>query len=114
MVRLADTPIDRADTLVDEFARLTGDPGPLVRACLRRPDGCVPGAPPETIRAATGRTPSARIREARVRAAKRLLASTDLTVRQIAEPAGFAAPAYFCWFFRRETRPEPGRFPANR
>jgi AraC family transcriptional activator of pobA len=110
MARLADTPVDRMDTLADEFARLTGDPALWsVRACADRM-GVSPGHLSETIRAATGRTPSHHIREARVREAKRLLASTDLTVRQIADRAGFADPAYFCRFFRRETGLSPGAF----
>jgi AraC-like DNA-binding protein len=60
--------------------------------------------------AGTGRTPSQLVREARTHEAKRLLAKTDLTVRQVAARTGFADPAYFCRFFRRETGVSPGAF----
>ncbi|OEU97266.1 hypothetical protein AN217_04555 [Streptomyces qinglanensis] len=42
--------------------------------------------------------------------AKRLLAGTAMTVRQVAHEVGFADPAYFCRFFRRETGASPGEF----
>ncbi|WP_405000741.1 helix-turn-helix domain-containing protein [Kitasatospora cathayae] len=42
------------------------------------------------------------IRRQQALEAKRLLAWTDPTVRRVAGEAGFADPAYFCRFFRRE------------
>ncbi|WJV44318.1 helix-turn-helix transcriptional regulator [Streptomyces flavofungini] len=64
----------------------------------------------EAVKAAMGRTPGELLRQARVHEAKRLLACTDLTVRQVANRVGFADPAYFCRFFRRETGATPGDF----
>ncbi len=64
----------------------------------------------EAVKAATGRTPGQLVREARTHEAKRLLAHTGLTVRQVAARVGMADPAYFCRFFRRETGLSPGAF----
>ncbi|MFD9858417.1 helix-turn-helix transcriptional regulator [Streptomyces alboflavus] len=64
----------------------------------------------EAVKAAMGRTPGELLRQARVHEAKRLLACTDLTVRQVADRVGFGDPAYFCRFFRRETGATPGDF----
>ncbi|MGM1057741.1 helix-turn-helix domain-containing protein [Saccharothrix sp. Mg75] len=95
-----------------EFARLLGrvERGTWsVRAYAER-IGVTPGHLTEAVKAATGRTPSQLVREARVREAKRLLARTDLSVRQVAGRVGFGDPAYFCRFFRRETGTSPGGF----
>ncbi|SES26941.1 AraC-type DNA-binding protein [Streptomyces qinglanensis] len=62
------------------------------------------------VRTGTGRTPGELIRHAHVLEAKRLLAGTAMTVRQVAHEVGFADPAYFCRFFRRETGASPGEF----
>lgn len=67
----------------------------------------------DAVKRGTGRTPGQLIRGRQVLEAKRLLAGTDLTVRQIASAAGFGDPAYFCRFFRRETGTTPGRFRAG-
>lgn len=64
----------------------------------------------EAVKAAMGRTPGELHRQARVHEAKRLLACTELTVRQVADRVGFNDPAYFCRFFRRETGATPGDF----
>ncbi|WP_217196104.1 helix-turn-helix domain-containing protein [Streptomyces buecherae] len=64
----------------------------------------------EAVKRTTGRTPGQLIREAEIREAKRLLAATGLTVSQVAREVGFADPAYFCRFFRRETGLSPGDF----
>ncbi|EPH45190.1 putative HTH-type transcriptional activator RhaS [Streptomyces aurantiacus JA 4570] len=64
----------------------------------------------EAVKAAMGRTPGELLRQARVHEAKRLLACTELTVRQVADRVGFGDPAYFCRFFRRETGATPGDF----
>ncbi|WP_309051973.1 helix-turn-helix domain-containing protein [Streptomyces sp.] len=98
--------------VAEEFVRLAGraaTEGPTVRECAERL-GVTPGYLAETVRAATGRTPAALLREARTREAQRLLTATELTVRQIAARVGFADPAYFCRFFRRETGLSPGDF----
>ncbi|CAM5423102.1 AraC family transcriptional regulator [Streptomyces tanashiensis] len=98
--------------IAEEFVRLAGRAGadgPSVRECAERL-GVTPGHLTESVRAATGRTPAALLREARTREAQRLLVSTELSIRQIAARVGFADPAYFCRFFRRETGRSPGDF----
>nr|WP_246018668.1 AraC family transcriptional regulator [Saccharothrix australiensis] len=114
--RLPETPAAappaRTGAVAEEFARLAGRPDVdlwSVRAYAER-IGVTPGYLTEAVKAATGRTPSELVREARASEAKRLLARTDLTVRQIAARVGFADPAYFCRFFRRETGVSPGDF----
>ncbi|WP_428986242.1 AraC family transcriptional regulator [Streptomyces pyxinae] len=102
----------RADVVAVEFARLIADADPAlwsVAACAER-IGVSPGHLTEAVKTATGRTPGRLIREARTAEAKRLLARTDLTVRQVAVRVGLADPAYFCRFFRRETGVSPGDF----
>ncbi|MFE6100845.1 AraC family transcriptional regulator [Streptomyces laurentii] len=99
--------------VAEEFARLLAGTGPdvlgSVRECADRL-GVTPGYLTEALRAAVGRTPGSLLREARTREAQRLLARTDLSVRQIAARTGFDDPAYFCRFFRRETGMSPGGF----
>ncbi|MBW4719068.1 helix-turn-helix transcriptional regulator [Saccharothrix obliqua] len=114
--RLPETPSApppaRTGAVAEEFARLAGRPDVdlwSVRAYAER-IGVTPGYLTEAVKAATGRTPSELVRESRAAEAKRLLARTDLTVRQIAGRVGFADPAYFCRFFRRETGVSPGDF----
>ncbi|MEC3980803.1 helix-turn-helix domain-containing protein [Amycolatopsis sp. H20-H5] len=116
--RLAETtvasaaPPARAGAVAVEFARLTGR-GEREWASVHdyaRRIGVTPGYLTEAVKAATGRTPSQLVREARTHEAKRLLARTELTVRQVADRVGFADPAYFCRFFRRETGLSPGDF----
>jgi AraC-like DNA-binding protein len=105
-------PPGRAGAVAAEFARLTGraDLGLwTVRAHADR-IGVTPGHLTEAVKAATGRTAAQVVREARIREAKRFLLRTDLTVRQVASRVGFADPAYFCRFFRRETGLSPGDF----
>ncbi|MEU6625292.1 helix-turn-helix domain-containing protein [Streptomyces litmocidini] len=98
--------------IAEEFVRLAGRAGAdglSVRECAERL-GISPGHLAEAVRAATGRTPAALLREARTREAQRLLVSTGLSIRQVASRVGFADPAYFCRFFRRETGRTPGDF----
>ncbi|MFC6089080.1 AraC family transcriptional regulator [Saccharothrix sp. BKS2] len=102
----------RAGAVAGEFARLAGRAEHAswsVRAYAER-IGVTPGHLTEAVKAATGRTPSELVREARTREAQRLLAKTDLAVRQVAARVGFTDPAYFCRFFRRETGVSPGGF----
>ncbi|MFF0432976.1 AraC family transcriptional regulator [Streptomyces sp. NPDC004327] len=104
--------------VAEEFARLIARTGAdtgadglrlSVRACADRL-GVTPGYLTEAVRAAVGRTPGSLLREARTQEAQRLLARTDLSVRQVAARTGFEDPAYFCRFFRRETGMSPGGF----
>ncbi|WP_410610337.1 AraC family transcriptional regulator [Amycolatopsis sp. lyj-109] len=101
-----------AGAVAAEFVRLAGRPEPglwSVRAHAGRL-GVTPGHLTEAVKAATGRTAAQLLREARIREAQRFLLRTDLTVRQVASRVGFADPAYFCRFFRRETGLSPGDF----
>ncbi|WP_313896022.1 AraC family transcriptional regulator [Streptomyces sp. YIM 98790] len=103
---------DRARALAREFLALLATPGavavPLAghAARLRVSAGYLT----EAVRKATGRPPGRLLREARTLEAKRLLAATDLTVRQVASRVGYPDPAYFSRFFRRETGMSPGDF----
>ncbi|GLZ43073.1 AraC family transcriptional regulator [Actinokineospora sp. NBRC 105648] len=102
----------RAGSVAEEFARLITrvDLGLWSVAAYADHIGVTPGYLTEAVKAATGRTPSELVREARAHEAKRLLAKTDLTVRQVAGRVGFADAAYFCRFFRREAGASPGDF----
>ncbi|HVK24408.1 MAG TPA: AraC family transcriptional regulator [Actinokineospora sp.] len=101
----------RGKAVAEEFARLAGRGEELwsVKDYAER-IGVTPGYLSEAVRAATGRTAAQLVRETRVHEAKRLLAKTDLTVRQVAGRVGFGDPAYFCRFFRREAGLSPGQF----
>lgn len=101
-----------AGAVAAEFARLTGRPdlGLWSVSAHARHLGVTPGHLTEAVKAATGRTAAQLLREARTREAQRFLLRTDLTVRQVATRVGFADPAYFCRFFRRETGLSPGDF----
>lgn len=110
--RTAGAPAGRFAAVAGEFARLITPAGAeyrSVRECAER-IGVTPGYLTEAVRAATGRTPGALLREARTREAQRLLVGTGLTIRQVAARVGFDDPAYFCRFFRRETGHSPGDF----
>ncbi|MFF4168664.1 AraC family transcriptional regulator [Streptomyces sp. NPDC001744] len=91
------------------LARTAGAAGLSVRECADR-IGVTPGHLTEVVRAATGRTPAALLRQERAREAQRLLVATGLSVRQVAARVGFDDAAYFCRFFRREVGCSPGRF----
>ncbi|MFG2973082.1 AraC family transcriptional regulator [Streptomyces sp. NPDC048331] len=97
-------------TVAEAFVRLAARPVAWsVRECAERL-GVTPGHLTRTVRAATGRSPGRLLNEARAYQAQRLLAHTELPVRQVAARVGFADPAYFCRFFRRETGTSPGEF----
>lgn len=99
----ATPPLSRPHAVAEEFVRLIARNDPAlwsVSGCADR-IGVSGGYLTEAVKAATGRTPGRLIREARTHEAKRLLARTALTVRQVAGRVGFADPAYFCRFFRR-------------
>lgn len=105
-------PAGRPALVTQEFLRLLARPGPevwSVRSCAAGIQVSV-GYLNEAVKQTTGRTPGQLVRQVRTHEAKRLLARTDLTVRQVAAGVGFADPAYFCRFFRRETGLSPGSF----
>jgi AraC-like DNA-binding protein len=95
-----------------EFARLLSRPdlGLWSVGALADRIGVTPGYLTDAVKAATGRTAAQLMREARTREAKRFLLGSNLSVRQVASRVGFADPAYFCRFFRRETGLSPGDF----
>ncbi|MGW1765919.1 helix-turn-helix domain-containing protein [Streptomyces sp. NPDC002073] len=103
---------DRAVELAAAFTRLLGMPGAGRRpvTSYARELGVSPGHLQTLVRQATGRTPAGLRRQQQTLEAKRLLSGTRLTVRQVAAEVGFADPAYFCRFFRRETGMTPGAF----
>jgi AraC-like DNA-binding protein len=98
--------------LVDRFLRLIAMPSQGNRTLISyaREIGVSPGHLHELVRERTGQTPGRLTRHQRVLEAKRLLAGTGLTIRQVSDQTGFADPAYFCRFFRRETGFTPGEF----
>jgi AraC family transcriptional activator of pobA len=111
--RLLGTPeAPHAGAVATEFTRLAGNPDLGLWSVSAHADriGVTPGHLTEAVKAATGRTAAQLLREARTREAQRFLLRTDLTVRQVASRVGFADPAYFCRFFRRETGLSPGDF----
>ncbi|MFE1442666.1 AraC family transcriptional regulator [Streptomyces sp. NPDC058739] len=102
----------RPTALADAFTRLIAGPqaaGWTVRECAGHL-GVTPGYLTQAVRAATGRSPGRLLIEARAYQAQQLLAHTELSVRQVAARTGFADPAYFSRFFRRETGTSPGAF----
>ncbi|MYW00938.1 helix-turn-helix domain-containing protein [Streptomyces sp. SID3343] len=102
----------RSASIASRFVRLLDDPDPAERTVGAYADrlGVSVGYLNDVVKASTGRTPGLLIRRAQAVEAKRLLAGSDLTVRQVADRVGFADPAYFCRFFRRETGRTPGDY----
>ncbi|AUG75656.1 AraC family transcriptional regulator [Kitasatospora sp. MMS16-BH015] len=108
-------PTGRAAELAAAFTRLIAEPGGVhhsVASCAQLL-GVSPGHLQTLVKQATGLPPGALLRRRQTLEAKRLLAGTELTVRQVSREAGFADPAYFCRFFRRETGMTPGEFRAR-
>ncbi|MEV6974894.1 AraC family transcriptional regulator [Kitasatospora sp. NPDC093806] len=105
----------RGGDLAAAFTRLIATPGGVQRsvASCAHELGVSPGHLQALVKQATGRTPGRLIRQQQTLEAKRLLACTELTVRQVSREAGFGDPAYFCRFFRRETGMTPGEFRAG-
>ncbi|MER6344604.1 AraC family transcriptional regulator [Streptomyces sp. NPDC001595] len=102
----------RGAAVARAFARLAARPEAVawtVRECAERL-GVTPGYLTQAVRSATGRSPGRLLIEARTRQAQQLLVHTELSVRQVAARTGFADPAYFSRFFRRETGLSPGTF----
>ncbi|MFD3518418.1 helix-turn-helix domain-containing protein [Streptomyces sp. NPDC058657] len=105
-------PAGRPALVTREFVRLLAEPDHgmwSVRTCAATV-GVSVGYLNEAVKQTTGRTPGQLVRQVRTHEAKRLLARTDLTVRQVAAGVGFEDAAYFCRFFRRETGLSPGAF----
>jgi AraC family transcriptional regulator, transcriptional activator of pobA len=75
--------------------------------------GVSPGHLSALCRAQLRQTASARIHGRQVLEAKRLLLYTDLTVAEVADRLGFADPAYFSRFFRREAGSAPAAYRAR-
>lgn len=102
----------RSEDLAERFRELMAEPEVRLRSveeCAREL-GVSTSYLHNVVKRATGRTPGQLIRARQVLAAKRLIAGTDLTIRQVAGGVGFTDPAYFCRFFRRETGVSPGQF----
>lgn len=59
---------------------------------------------------ATGSTPQEYITALRLKRAQKLLAESDLTVKQVAQTCGFANEYYFSNFFRKHCQMSPGQF----
>lgn len=62
------------------------------------------------IKRATGLSPRAYLHRLLLRDAMELLANTGMPISQVAFRIGFADPAYFTRFFKRETGQNPGAF----
>ncbi|MFJ3881632.1 AraC family transcriptional regulator [Streptomyces sp. NPDC090077] len=103
---------DRAAEVASAFGRLLCEPGGARWAVgwYARELGLSAGHFQTLVRRATGRSPGSLIRQQRTLEAKRLLSGTHMTIRQVSHQAGFADPAYFCRFFRKETGMSPGEF----
>ncbi|MCZ4120970.1 helix-turn-helix transcriptional regulator [Streptomyces sp. H39-S7] len=102
----------RAGELVDRFRLLIAQPGPRlhsVEECARELRVST-SYMHDAVKRGTGRTPGQLIRARQILEAKRLIASTSLTIRQVSAEVGFVDPAYFSRFFRRETGVSPGDF----
>lgn len=62
------------------------------------------------VKRATGLSPRAYLHRLLLRDAMELLANTGMPISQVAFRLGFADPAYFTRFFKRETGQNPGAF----
>lgn len=62
------------------------------------------------VKRATGMSPRAYLHRLLLRDAQQLLADTGMPISQVAFRLGYADPAYFTRFFKRETGQNPGAF----
>ena len=76
--------------------------------------GVTPGHLNALCRTQLRQTASARIHARQVLEAKRLLLYSDLAVAEVADRLGFADPAYFSRFFRREAGRAPAAYRAQK
>ena len=65
------------------------------------------------MRETIGRTPNAEILRVKLARARQLLATTDLSLNEVATRCGFQYSEYFSVVFKRETRETPGEFRKN-
>jgi AraC-like DNA-binding protein len=102
----------RTAELADRFRDLTTRPNTRLRSVAEyaRELGVSPSHLHTVVKRTTGRPPGRLIRDRQILEAKRLIAATGLTISQVSASVGFADPAYFCRFFRRETGLSPGAF----
>ncbi|MFI1935745.1 helix-turn-helix domain-containing protein [Streptomyces purpureus] len=105
----------RAAELAASFTRLIARPDAELRSVPEYAQklGVSAGHLHALVKQATGHTPGRLIRQQQTLEAKRLLAATGLTVRQVARQTGFEDPSYFSRFFRRETGLTPKEFRAG-
>ncbi len=62
------------------------------------------------FRRMTGESPAAHLRKERLKQAENLLATTTLSVKEIADKAGFASSNQFCKSFRAHYQTSPGNY----
>lgn len=82
---------DARTTMADHASALNVTPTHLTRVC----------------KSETGKTAAALLTERQLYAARNLLISTDMTMRDIAEQIGFGSPAYFTRFITQHTGKTP-------
>jgi AraC family transcriptional activator of pobA len=75
--------------------------------------GLTPGHLSALCRRELGKSAGACVRGRLALEAKRLLLHTDMTAAQVADHLGFADPAYFARFFRREAGAPPSAYRAR-
>lgn len=83
---------------------------PLTNAQFARAVGLGPDQAVRLFRGATGLTPQARLRRVRLEEAARMLAATDLSIKQIAAGCGFANRFHFTRLFSGKTGVGPAAF----
>lgn len=83
---------------------------PLNRRILARRVGLSATRFHYVFKSALGMAPMEYVQLRRTQLAQRLLASTRLTVREIAFQCGYSSPQYFARVFRRETGRSPGAY----
>ena len=79
------------------FASCSGRPEPKLRIGVSQ---CSSDDWRNKIKALTGISPVELLRDMRLREARRLLTTTELSISEIAYEAGFSTPAYFTKCFR--------------
>ena len=90
------------------FASYSGRPEPKLRIGVSQ---CSSDDWRNKIKALTGISPVELLRDMRLREARRLLTTTELSISEIAYEADFSTPAYFTKMFPRSLRPNPVRAP---
>jgi AraC-like DNA-binding protein len=94
--------------------KVLSDPGlPHSLESLSRASGMSRSSFAERFAASTGRTPMDFVRETRIRAAGKLLRTTDLSVDGVADRVGFASRSHFSHAFRDYFQQTPSQFRAG-